>query len=155
MAEVSRETALIWVSLDHTYDMSTLVQVMVWCHQATSHYLSQCWPRSLLPYGITRSQWVKWSPSQLTSSDTRLLAAGQQAKIQANFEFSCKLKPLENAHLWIMDLNFWKRIIPFNMMYLDISKLTRAAEMTMRKCIPSMNYDYLQNITLMLTFKVR
>ena len=33
---------------------STLVQVMAWCRQATSHYLSQCWPRSLSPYGVTR-----------------------------------------------------------------------------------------------------
>ena len=24
-------------------DKSTLVQVMAWCHQASSHYLSQCW----------------------------------------------------------------------------------------------------------------
>ena len=55
---ISCETALIWVSLDHTYDMSTLVQVMAWCRQATSHYLSQCWPRSLPPYGIIRPQWV-------------------------------------------------------------------------------------------------
>ena len=28
------------------YDKSTLVQVMAWCRQATSHYLSQCWPIS-------------------------------------------------------------------------------------------------------------
>ena len=28
-------------------DKSTLVQVMAWCHQATSHYLSQCWSRSI------------------------------------------------------------------------------------------------------------
>ena len=42
------------MSLDLTDDKSTLVQVMAWCHQATSHYLSQCWPRSLSPYGITR-----------------------------------------------------------------------------------------------------
>ena len=47
---ISCETALIWVSLDHTYDKSTLVQVMAWCRQATSYYLSQCWPRSLSPY---------------------------------------------------------------------------------------------------------
>ena len=33
---------------------STLVQVMAWCHQATSHYPSQCWPRSLSPYNITK-----------------------------------------------------------------------------------------------------
>ena len=25
-------------------DKSTLVQVMAWCRQATSHYLNQCWP---------------------------------------------------------------------------------------------------------------
>ena len=39
-------------------DESTLVQVMAWCRQATSHYLNQCWPRSILPYGVTRPQWV-------------------------------------------------------------------------------------------------
>ena len=53
------EIALIWMSLDFTDYQSTLVQVMAWCRQATSHYLSQCWPRSLLPYGVTRPQWVK------------------------------------------------------------------------------------------------
>ena len=31
---------------------------MAWCCQATSHYLKQCWPRSLPPYGVTRPQWV-------------------------------------------------------------------------------------------------
>ena len=31
---------------------------MAWCCQATSHYLSQCSPISLSPYGITRPQWV-------------------------------------------------------------------------------------------------
>ena len=40
-------------------DKSTLVRVMAWCRQATSHYLSQWWPRSLPPYGVTRPQWVK------------------------------------------------------------------------------------------------
>ena len=41
-----------------TVDKSTLVQVMAWCRQATSHYLNQCWPRSPTPYGVTRPQWV-------------------------------------------------------------------------------------------------
>ena len=35
-----------------------LVQVMAWGHQTTSHYLSHCWPRSLLSYGVTRPWWV-------------------------------------------------------------------------------------------------
>ena len=36
-------------------NQSTLVQVMAWCR----HYLSQCWPRSMSPNGVTRPQWVK------------------------------------------------------------------------------------------------
>ena len=49
---------LIWMAQDLTDDKSILVQVMAWCHQATSHHLSQCWPRSVSPYRITRPQWV-------------------------------------------------------------------------------------------------
>ena len=52
------EITLSWMSLDLTDDKSPLAQVMVWCHQTTSHYLSQCWPRSISPYGIIRLQWV-------------------------------------------------------------------------------------------------
>ena len=55
---ISCGIALIWMPLDFTDDQSTLVQVMAWCHRATSHYVSQCWPRSLSPYGVTRGQWV-------------------------------------------------------------------------------------------------
>ena len=62
----SCEIALIWMSLDFTDDQSTLVQVMAWCRQAASHYLSQCWPRSLSPYGVTRPQWVIFLLYRLT-----------------------------------------------------------------------------------------
>ena len=45
-----------------TDDKSTLVQVMAWCHQAPSHYLNQCWPRSMTPYCIiTQGQSVQQS----------------------------------------------------------------------------------------------
>ena len=66
---ISCELALRWMSLDLTDDKSTLVQVMAWCHQATSHYLSQCWPRSLSPYSVTRPQSVKF----MNTSDVKLL----------------------------------------------------------------------------------
>ena len=59
---ISCEIALRWMQLDLTDDKSTLVQVMAWCCQATSHYLSQCWPRSRSPNVITRPQWVNSSP---------------------------------------------------------------------------------------------
>ena len=37
-----------WMSLDLTDNMSTLVQVMAWCWQATSHRLSLCWLRPVI-----------------------------------------------------------------------------------------------------------
>ena len=57
-----------------TDDKSTLVQVMAWCHQATSHYLNQCWLRSPMPYGITRPQWVKSVISEHTCYELSLWA---------------------------------------------------------------------------------
>ena len=54
------EIALRRISLDLTDDKSTLIQVMAWCRQATSRYQSQCWPRSLLSYDVTRPEWVKY-----------------------------------------------------------------------------------------------
>ena len=54
--DISSEIALRLTSWDLSDDKSTLVQVMAWCRQATSHYLKQCWPRSLPPYGVTMPQ---------------------------------------------------------------------------------------------------
>ena len=50
---ISRNIALRWIPPVITDDKSTLVQVMAWCRQATSHYLSQYWPD-----GVTGPQWV-------------------------------------------------------------------------------------------------
>ena len=49
----SYDDALRWMPMELTSDKSIFVQVMAWYH------LSKCWPRSTLPYGITRPQWVK------------------------------------------------------------------------------------------------
>ena len=35
------------------------VKVVTCCRQTTSHYLSQCWSRSVSPEGVTRPQWVE------------------------------------------------------------------------------------------------
>ena len=48
-----------WIALDLTDDKTTLVQVMAWCHQETSHYLSRCWPSFMSWYGVIRPQWVR------------------------------------------------------------------------------------------------
>ena len=85
---ISCGIALIWMSLDFTDDQSTLVQVIAWCHQATSHYLSQSWPRSLLPYYITsdakrsvyteRVQYLAWKICVLYCYSQNLYFTGAQ-----------------------------------------------------------------------------
>ena len=57
---ISCEIAHRYMSLHLTGDKSTLVQVMAWCHDdaAIRQHLSQSWPRLMLPYDITRPQWV-------------------------------------------------------------------------------------------------
>ena len=53
-------------------DKSTSIQVMTWCHQATSHYLNPCWPRPMASYGITRPQWDKIIKSILARSGSSI-----------------------------------------------------------------------------------
>ena len=48
------ENALRWMPQNFTNDKSMLVQLMSWCRQATCRYLSQCLPRSVSPYDISR-----------------------------------------------------------------------------------------------------
>ena len=36
---------------------STLLQIKAWCHQATRHFLSQCWPSHMTQYGVKMPQW--------------------------------------------------------------------------------------------------
>ena len=40
-----------------------LAQLMACCLTAPSHYLSQYWPRSMLPYGVTKLKWdnIAWA----------------------------------------------------------------------------------------------
>ena len=52
------EIALMWLPHKLTNRKSTMVRIMARCHEATSLYLNQCWPRSMLADCITRPQWV-------------------------------------------------------------------------------------------------
>ena len=53
------EIVLRWKPQNASDDTSTLVQVMAWCRQATSHYLIQYWPRSMSPYAVISSWCIK------------------------------------------------------------------------------------------------
>ena len=76
-----------------TNGRSTLVPVMARCRQETSHYLSQCWPRSMSPYGITRPQWVKFFHSTNTVAFTAWFT-------QSNITQSTHRSPIFNIPHW-------------------------------------------------------
>ena len=42
------EICLRWMPQNLTNEKSTLIQVLAWCPKATNHYLSQCWPRTMM-----------------------------------------------------------------------------------------------------------
>ena len=52
-------SSLIYVSDGLVEDKSTLDEVMAWCHQAASHYINHCWPRSGATFNLIGPQWVK------------------------------------------------------------------------------------------------
>ena len=91
---------LLWSCPNMTDDQSTLVQVMAWCHQATSHYLSQCWPRSLTPYGITRPQWVKLVIFKIKDSSEEL------------FPWNCSNLNATRPHWLIINIGSGKVLVP-------------------------------------------
>ena len=90
---ISCEIVLTWTPQDLTDDKSTLVQVMAWCRQATSHYLSQYWPCSLSPYGITRPEWVKDGNGFMTL-DLKCQTLIQLDLLQWSHYVSYKMNPL-------------------------------------------------------------
>ena len=69
---------------------------MAWCCQATSHYLSQCWPRSMWPYVVIMTQWVN------TSRQT------QTGRHCADDIFKCIFL---NENIWIV-IKFSRKFIP-------------------------------------------
>ena len=95
---ISCELVLRWISLELTGDKSTLVQVMAWCRQATSHYLSQCWPRFMSPYGVTRPQWAKipWTSNPAWHGD------GGQTDYNSIPGTSFTWKALNLKHGWVI-----------------------------------------------------
>ena len=104
----SKDNALRWMPWDLNDDKSTLVQVMAWCRQATSHYLSQCWPSSMSPYGVTRPQWVNYKYQTSILSDltegppmppTHLALTKGQCQIEQKFSWFTNQKRISNYFL--------------------------------------------------------
>ena len=113
------EIALRSMHPNLTNQKSTLVQVMAWCRQATSHCLSQCWPRSMAPNRVTRPQLAKrqcaycmvcvvhysdipWASWRLKSPATRLFFLFKRLFRLTQKNISKPLSPVlgERNHQW-------------------------------------------------------
>ena len=98
------------MSLNLTDGKSTLVQVMAWCHQATSHYLSQCWPKFMLPCGVTRPWWV--NSSSLRDAYVNLTIIGlddgllliDTKPLSESIAIYCWLDPLQQVSVFFRNL---------------------------------------------------
>ena len=93
---------LRWMVQDPFHNKSTLVQIIAWCHQATSRELSQYWPRSLSLYGITRTQWVN-SLNSLPSFGNVCSAPQSQLNDGTVMKFA-KLLKLRWCHMVCADI---------------------------------------------------
>ena len=65
-------------------DKSALAQVMACCHQATSHYLGQCWRTWLSPYDITRPQWVNTAECWFNKTQYIMILGDTVVKLQSH-----------------------------------------------------------------------
>ena len=98
---------LRWMTMDLTDEKSTLVQVMAWCSQATNHYLIQCWPRSMSPYGVSRPQWVNSTifPTPFSKAFSWMKMYEFLWKISQNF---VPLSPINNNPA-LVQIMAWRR----------------------------------------------
>ena len=86
---VTRLVWTIWTPLSAVPKrlLNLITHALTWCCQATIHYLNQCSPRSLSPYGVTRPEWVNevfWEvylpdSSNISQSMTPCMAAHDSA----------------------------------------------------------------------------
>ena len=99
---ISSELALQrWMSQDLLMIKSTLVQVMAWCRQATSHYLSQWWPicRHMVSLGPNEFKLITRNSSMHTHSEMLSCECHSLANKSTSIGWGKDLVPLGNKPL--------------------------------------------------------
>ena len=105
--------ALRWMPYNLTNEKSTLIQVMAWCHQATSHYLNQCGPRSLMPY---------WATFDITATEIEMFSISKVIMKVIQISLSLVLSvptDTKSCQLTLDQLNHWG-----GMTHICVSRLT-------------------------------
>ena len=97
------------------------VHVIVWCRHATSHYLNQYWPRSEMPNGVTRPQWVyKFTKFILFVYQGNLAQVAITTPIFST-KVSARVAQVAIAttlKLWYFSIKHYKPIVPQSYMHI-------------------------------------
>ena len=121
---LSCEITQIWMSLYFTDDQSTLAHVMAWCRQATSHYVSQCWPRSLSPYGATRPWQVNSLAAERCSCDIELVILKLKDRYLEYYLWNCPQGNATRPRWWSVNIGLDNGLVPSSYKPLPESVLT-------------------------------
>ena len=86
---MSCEIELRWMPQNIFDDKSTLFQLVVWCRQATSHCVSQCWFRSTSPFckwhfQINHNRKLMYCPTDYNSGEVWDVCWRHQASMDKN-----------------------------------------------------------------------
>ena len=112
---ISREICLrVWLLLDLSDDKSTLVQVMAWCRQATSHYLSHCWPKPMSSYGVNGPQWVRAQNTKVNIAFTFIIIS-----FNVSFWTLWNAINIVNTECVQVFLNILLKNVKINLIYLE------------------------------------
>ena len=105
------EIARKYMPQNLTNEKPTLVLLMAWCQEATSHYLSQFWVASMWPYGIT---WPQWVDMDIIGNNARLLSFGPLRKYLSEIWIKTQQFSLKKIHLKILSGNRWPSFLSLN-----------------------------------------
>ena len=74
---------------------------MPWCHLEIVHYLYQCWPICMIPYGISRPQWVNGFIEYLIKLWAALCHWRAMMTVNACLHRAMKWQQLDYYYYWI------------------------------------------------------
>ena len=137
---------------------------MAWCRQATSHCLSQCWPRFLSPYDVTRHQWVNYVCKWAAMEDTTIFSS-RNISLNTQYKYFCMSQAARRGQVSIYSIHlnrvvmmnvvklylFVAHAIPLSLYNQDIINVKLVPKMGLHGCTHYTVMDFKSNVMLETT----
>ena len=117
---------------------STLVWVIPWCRQASSHYWSQCCPSSVWPFGITRPQWFNsLTPGRCSCIFKFVIFKLISMIYHEHFLWNCPQMNFRRPPWWLVNIGSGNGLVPPGNKPLPEPLLTQVYGITRPQCLMS------------------